>query len=182
MARMLIVYGTSEGQAAKIAEQIAATVRRAGHDVDVRHVRDVRDAALDGYDAVVVGGSLHMGRYQPGVRDFIARHKALLESRPSAFFSVSLAAASRDPNERTAALRIAREFVAKAGWSPRLVASFAGALKYTQYGFFTRLMMKRIARKEGGSTDTSRDVEYTDWDEVGRFAEQLSHAMTADGG
>jgi menaquinone-dependent protoporphyrinogen oxidase len=52
---------------------------------------------------------------------------------------------------------------------------FGGALCYRQYGFLKRLMMKRIVRDKPGnlSTDTSRDHEYTDWDEVKRFAEDF---------
>jgi menaquinone-dependent protoporphyrinogen oxidase len=34
--------------------------------------------------------------------------------------------------------------------------------------------MKRIARKEGGPTDTSRDYEYTDWEAVDRFADAFA--------
>jgi len=30
--------------------------------------------------------------------------------------------------------------------------------------------MKRIVRKAGGDIDTSRDYEYTDWDDLRRFA------------
>jgi menaquinone-dependent protoporphyrinogen oxidase len=30
--------------------------------------------------------------------------------------------------------------------------------------------MRRIARKEGGGTDVSRDFEYTDWPAVRQFA------------
>jgi menaquinone-dependent protoporphyrinogen oxidase len=33
--------------------------------------------------------------------------------------------------------------------------------------------MKQISKKEGGSTDTSRDHEYTDWKSVERFAENF---------
>jgi menaquinone-dependent protoporphyrinogen IX oxidase len=33
------------------------------------------------------------------------------------------------------------------------------------------MVMKAIARREGGSTDTSHNTEYTDWTEVDRFAE-----------
>jgi menaquinone-dependent protoporphyrinogen oxidase len=33
------------------------------------------------------------------------------------------------------------------------------------------MVMKSIARHEGGSTDTSHDTEYTDWTEVDSFAE-----------
>ncbi|MDZ7685538.1 MAG: hypothetical protein U5O39_11475 [Gammaproteobacteria bacterium] len=33
--------------------------------------------------------------------------------------------------------------------------------------------MKRIAKQAGGDTDTSRDYEYTGWEQVERFAERL---------
>jgi menaquinone-dependent protoporphyrinogen oxidase len=34
--------------------------------------------------------------------------------------------------------------------------------------------MKRIAKKSGGDTDTSRDYEYTDWAALDRFLEQFA--------
>jgi menaquinone-dependent protoporphyrinogen oxidase len=34
--------------------------------------------------------------------------------------------------------------------------------------------MRRISRKEGGDTDTSRDYEYTDWAAVDRFAAEFA--------
>jgi menaquinone-dependent protoporphyrinogen oxidase len=171
MAKVLIVYGTTEGQTAKIAQHIGDFVARLGHDATVRHAPDVVEDDLGIYDALVVGGSLHEGRYQRSVRDCIERHKELLASRPSAFFSVSLAAASLDPKEQAEPLRIAKEFVARVGWSPARIGSFAGALKYTQYSWLKRTLMKHISAKEGGDTDTSRDFEYTDWEEVDRFTE-----------
>jgi menaquinone-dependent protoporphyrinogen oxidase len=45
----------------------------------------------------------------------------------------------------------------------------AGALKYTEYDFFRRWMLKRIAKKEGGPVDTSLDHEFTDWDALDAF-------------
>ena len=173
MAKLLVVYGTTEGQTAKIAQHIADAAGRSGHDATVKHAPEIVDGDLGGYDAVIIGGSLHEGRYQRAVRDFVARHRQLLNSRPSAFFSVSLAAASRDPEERAAPLRIAKEFAAAAGWKPQQIASFAGALKYTQYSWLKRMVMKYISEKEGGDTDTSRDFEYTNWDEVARFVEEF---------
>jgi hypothetical protein len=55
-----------------------------------------------------------------------------------------------------------------------VTASFAGALEYTQYNRLERALMKRIAKKEGGFTDTSNDHEYTDWAQVTNFAERFS--------
>ena len=60
-----------------------------------------------------------------------------------------------------------------------MTATFAGAIKYTQYGFITRWIMRRIAKKEGGDTDTSRDHEYTDWVQVTRFAEKFLKKVDA---
>ncbi len=177
MSRVLIVYGTTEGQTAKIAQHIGDAIARLGHDVIVRHAPEADDAEVAGHDAVVVGGSLHEGRYQRAVRDFVERHGARLASVPSAFFCVSLAAASRDADERAEPVRVARELAARGGWTPATIASFAGALKYTQYSWLKRMLMKHIAAKEGGETDTSRDFEYTDWDEVTRFAETFASAL-----
>lgn len=48
----------------------------------------------------------------------------------------------------------------------------SGALRYSQYGFIKRHMMKRISRDMGNpDTDTSRDYEYTDWNDVRHFDE-----------
>ena len=49
----------------------------------------------------------------------------------------------------------------------------AGALPYTRYNWFIRLVMKRIAAKAGGDTDTTRDYEYTDWEDLRSFTEQF---------
>jgi menaquinone-dependent protoporphyrinogen oxidase len=172
MANVLIVYGTTEGQTAKVAQHIGDVGRRLGHDVDVLHAPEVtEDAVANRYDAVIVGASVHEGRYQRAVRNFVERNKELLASRPSAFFSVSLAAASRNPAERAHVERIAADFETRTNWRPSHTVSFAGALRYTQYSWLKRMLMKQISGKEGGDTDTSRDFEYTDWDEVTRFAE-----------
>jgi menaquinone-dependent protoporphyrinogen oxidase len=174
--KVLIVYGTTEGQTAKIAQHIGDALRRVGHEAIVRHAAEITGETID-FDGVIVGGSLHEGRYQRAVLDFIERNSSALRSRPSAFFSVSLAAASGNPDEREAPLRIAREATARAGWSPGRVMSFAGALKYTQYSWLKRMLMKHIADKEGGATDTSRDFEYTNWQDVERFVTEFAEDL-----
>jgi menaquinone-dependent protoporphyrinogen oxidase len=49
------------------------------------------------------------------------------------------------------------------------VLPVAGALVYSKYSFFTKLIMKTISRRAGGPTDTSRDYEFTDWVALDRF-------------
>ncbi|MDQ2696167.1 MAG: menaquinone-dependent protoporphyrinogen IX dehydrogenase [Pseudomonadota bacterium] len=171
MAKLLIVYATTEGQTAKIARRIAETAGARGHAVETRSARDLpRRFSLETFDAVIVGASLHYGKYQKDIQNFVGRHLDALKGRPSAFFSVSGAAAGKE-NGRQAAEDLARKFLRGAGWQPDQMASFAGAIVYTQYGFFKRLLMKRVVGSAGGPTDTSRDHEFTDWEAVARFAE-----------
>jgi len=52
MSRILIPYGTTEGQTAKIAEVIADVIRSHGGEVETIDIRDVRNLIADGYDPV----------------------------------------------------------------------------------------------------------------------------------
>jgi menaquinone-dependent protoporphyrinogen oxidase len=171
MARILIVYGTTEGQTRKIAQRIAAVAQARGHEA-----RTVDSATLSGplsggeHDAILVGASLHRGRYQSALEGFVRTNLALLNSLPSAFFGVSLVAASRDPEHRKEADRLIERFLAETGWRPARTASLAGALPYSRYGVLKRLLMRLIVWREGGDTDSSRDYDYTDWGAVDGFA------------
>lgn len=178
MATVLLLYGTSEGQTEKVAHHLAGVLTGRGHTVELvhgEHLPDELDPAA--YDAVVVGDSIHMGRHHGYVREFVERNRAALNDGVSAFYQLSLSAASDDPESVAGAEAIAEGFLDETGWTPDHVASFAGALVYSQYGLVKRFMLRRIARKEGGDTDTSRDYEYTDWEEVTAFAERIDDAL-----
>jgi menaquinone-dependent protoporphyrinogen oxidase len=177
VARICIPYATSEGQTARIAAHVADVVRAHGHEADAVDVRGSGAGAPDGYDGVVVGSSIHLGHHDKHVRDYVRKHREILERVPSAFFSVSLAAHG---DEREAE-RYVDDFEQQTGWRPARVAMFSGALLYTQYGFIKRRLMKRIVGdKPGGlGTDVSRDYVYTEWDAVTRFTEDFLAGLPA---
>jgi menaquinone-dependent protoporphyrinogen oxidase len=176
MTKILIAYGTSEGQTARIADHLAKVIRGRGLDAESLNLSRSSDVSLDAYDAVIIGGSIHMGKHQEEVADFVRQNRADLESLPSAFFSVSLAANGDAANAEA----YVENFVQLTGWRPAKVGLFSGALLYRQYGFLKRSMMKRIVRdKPGMSTDTSRDHLYTDWDQVTRFGEDFVERLVS---
>ncbi|MCI0506296.1 MAG: protoporphyrinogen oxidase [Gammaproteobacteria bacterium] len=176
---ILMVYGTKEGQTATIIERMAQIVRNQGHQVTACSVKEIPAAfATDTFDAAMVGGSIHMGAYPPQLRTFVTRHRDWLNTAPSGFFTVCMAIQSKNAAERDAAKAYGSRFVEVAQWHPQLIETFAGAVKYTQYNFITRYIMKRITKREGGSTDTARDHEYTDWDAVARFTRQFLETIT----
>ena len=178
MAKIMIGYGTTEGQTARIADHIAEIIRSRGVEAQALDLKQSKDVGLDGYDAVIIGGSIHMGKHEEHVVDFVQKNLIKLERLPSAFFSVSLAAYGDMENAHA----YVENFEQQTGWRPTQVGLFSGALLYRQYGFLKRLMMKKIVSdKPGGlSTDTSRDHVYTDWDEVKRFAEAFLERLVPE--
>src|SRR5918994_287035 len=131
MMSVLIPYGTTEGLTARISEYVAEVIRGHGHEAVAVDLKGSGAPNPDGYDAVIVGASIHMGEHEGYVRDFVRENRNALKRIPSAFFSVSLAA--HDDMEE--AEGYIEEFVQETGWRPVMVGHFGGALLYTQYGF-----------------------------------------------
>jgi menaquinone-dependent protoporphyrinogen oxidase len=137
----------------------------------------------DAYDAVLVGASLHMARYQRYMRDVVRRHRADLERLPSAVFSVSLWEALPTPATRAQLERAQRRFFDETGWPPRMVASSGGALACRRHGFRLRNWMQAVTwifgRGLGQPIDASRNSAYTDWDAVTRIADRFAAHFVA---
>ena len=71
---------------------------------------------------------------------------------------------------------ILSRFLAEAGWQPAITKPVAGALLHPLL-WFIRRVMKRIAAKAGGNTDTTRDYEYLDWQDLRRFTEEFGRLV-----
>jgi menaquinone-dependent protoporphyrinogen oxidase len=170
MPRVLVLYATTEGQTARIAERVAATLRSRGH-VAESHSADAVPAGLDwsAFDGIVIGAAIHYGHHPAYLRTVVRRHRGALAARPCAFFSVSLSGGGPGAKPE-AAKRYLEKFLRQTGWHPEQTASFAGALQFSKYGAFKRMLMLLFVGLAGGDTDTTRDYEYTDWDSVERFA------------
>jgi menaquinone-dependent protoporphyrinogen oxidase len=182
MQPILVAYATTEGHTRKVAEFIAERLRIRGHRVDLVDVATAN--ALDvtaAYQAALLGGSVHQHKHQSALLHFVKSNRDWLSALPVALFSVSLAASMEGIDDRLEARRMADEFVEESGLKPRLTRCVAGALKYTQYDYFKKLIMRMIARQQGHSVDTSQDHEYTDWDDVEAFVDEFLEAARLPG-
>lgn len=177
--RILVVYATTHGHTGKVAARVAAVLRRGGADVhltDVGHAGDLRPADFDG---VVAAASIHRGRHQPEMAAWLSRHHTSLAERPAALLSVSLSAADEHEEGRADARECIDTLLDETGWSPDVALPIAGALEYREYDLPTRVLMRLIARRHHQPTDVSRDVDYTDWEAVERFAEAFGRRVAA---
>ena len=176
MANIYIPYGTVEGQTAQIAQFIAELIRAHGHQAETADLKHSGDTLPAGCGGVIVAASVHRGKHEGHVTDFVKKNRAELERLQSALVSVSLAAHG---DEEHAEGYVAK-FEDETGWRPAHVGLFAGALLYTHYGFIKKHVMKKIASDKGSlDTDTSRDYVYTEWDGVQRFTEDFLARLAA---
>lgn len=172
MTRILVIYASHYGQTQKIATRLAEHLRQHGLAVELADARASTPPPPDRYDVVVIGSRVETGHHAREIHAYVNAHAARLRAMPTAFFSVSMAAARPDAGEDPDGYMHA--MFDDLGWHPRLYAAFAGGLPYRKYGFFTRLVMRQISKSAGHTTDTSRNHELTDWAAVQRFADEVA--------
>jgi len=86
MTRILVAYGTKKGSTREVAQAIAARLGELDFETDLEPAGDVRD--LDGYDGVVLGGALYMGRWHADARRMLKEHRKTLSNLPFAVFAM----------------------------------------------------------------------------------------------
>jgi menaquinone-dependent protoporphyrinogen oxidase len=172
MARILLLYSSTDGHTLKICGRLRHVIERQGHVVTLVSVDDAAQVNLAAFDAIVIGASIRYGRHSKTVMDFIQRHAPLLDSKPNAFFSVNIVARKPDKNQPDTNPYL-RKFLRQIAWRPRALAVFAGKLDYPRYRFFDRWMIRLIMLMTKGPTDPTAVIEFTDWQQVEAFGQRI---------
>ena len=176
--RILVVYASTEGHVRDLCRFVARCLTADGHNVTVCDAASVaahfhpRD-----YDASLLAASLHVGRYQTALVRFARAHHQVLNAMPSAFLSISLAAAATDAKDRQGLEKCVNRFKRKTMWMPKAVHHTVGAFRYSRYGPVKRLIMKMIARRHGQPTDSSRDYDLTDYADLETFVRNFARGL-----
>jgi menaquinone-dependent protoporphyrinogen oxidase len=87
-AKILVTYASRSGTTASVAEAISKTLTEAGLDVDVLAMKDVSE--LPAYRAVVVGSAIRASKWLPEAQEFVKTHRAALNQKPLAMFTVCI--------------------------------------------------------------------------------------------
>lgn len=171
MRKLLIVYGTTEGQTQKIAEYLAQESRALNYTCELHNAAALPDNIdLSQFTKIIVAASVHMERHQAAVTQFVQKYLPALENIQTAFLSVSLSAAG-EAEEEFDAWAYTRDFLSEVDWRPVQVQIVAGALRFSEHDFFKRWAMRRLAKAK--RADRENDWEYTDWAELYRFLKEF---------
>jgi menaquinone-dependent protoporphyrinogen oxidase len=177
---ILIAYASIEGHTATIASRIGEQVEAAGHQAILADLSQPGFGLPGRIDGAILCAPIHVGKYPQTMMKFLQDWKSEISAVPNALVTVSLAIASQHEAEREEAMAYPGQLKAAAGFTPQMQHHAAGALKYIEYDFFKRWMLRRIAEKEGGPTDTWRDHVLTDWAALEGFVRTfLAHAGKA---
>ena len=172
MAKLLIIYSTTDGHTRSICERLQG-IAAADNDVTLVAMAEQPGIDISPFDKIVIGASIRYGKHQQEVFDFIARNQAALESIPNAFFSVNVVA--RKPGKNTPETNpYLQKFLKKIAWKPQNLAVFAGKIDYPRYDFLDRTMIRFIMWMTKGPTDPTLTVEFTDWNSVDEFGHRVS--------
>ncbi|EMH4165233.1 menaquinone-dependent protoporphyrinogen IX dehydrogenase [Pluralibacter gergoviae] len=174
--KVLILFSTRDGQTREIAAAMASELKELGLDADAVNLHRAEEIRWQNYDGVVIGASIRYGHFHPAVDRFIKKHLQALKQLPGAFYSVNLVA--RKPEKCTPQTNnYTRKFLLSSPWQPDLSAVFAGALRYPHYRWHDRIMIRLIMKMTGGETDITKEVVYTDWQQVTKFAHEIAQLV-----
>ena len=169
MEKSLLIYSTVDGQTEAICKRMASCAKNT--NVDVMSISNVRN--LDDYKTIIIGASIRYGKYRNEVYNFINENFLVLESKKNAFFSVNVVARKPEKNSPDTNPYVIK-FLEKINWKPKNIEVFAGKIDYPKYKFIDKYSIKFIMWVTKGPTDTSQSYEFTDWNKVEAFAENLN--------
>jgi menaquinone-dependent protoporphyrinogen oxidase len=148
---ILVTYASKHGSTLEVAKSVAAHLTDSGLDTDLRPAVDVHD--VEGYDGVVLGTALYMGRVHRDARSLLRR---IPPTKPFAVFAMGpLTLKEHD----VAGARKQLDAALKKAPAPFAVAIFGGVLHQDEQRFPFNHMPETDAR---------------DWEAIGLWAKEVA--------
>ena len=171
MKNTLIVYSSIDGHTKKISTKIAEYLSES-NNVDLASLLEAKTLSLKNYQQIIIGASIRYGNYRKDLFEFIEKNLDDLNEKENAFFSVNVVARKSEKNTAESNPYV-NKFLKTTKWKPKNLDVFAGVVDYPVYNFFDKFMIKLIMLITSGPTDTKARFEFTDWERVKGFAEEL---------
>ena len=146
---VLVCYASRYGSTREIAECISEELRALGIHVDC--IPAGRDADPEGYDGVVIGSPLYMGKWLVDARELVSRERVALGQVPVAVFSVGYSFRNRSEQalrSGDAALSDVRLFI-----NPRESAFFPGKVSPSVVSLSDQAILTLAGVAEGDFRD-----------------------------
>jgi len=162
MKKLLVAYASKSGSTVDVAKAVGDVLKDNGFEVDILPAKKVKN--LDGYDGIVLGTAVRMGKPVGEATRFIKKHGRKIGSKPMALFSVGLAMKEDTPKSRQDAEGFLSPITDVV--KPVSLALFGGKLDYSTISPMFRFAFSRM------SGDIS-EGDWRNWDDIRSWAESL---------
>ena len=171
--KSLIIYSSTDGQTKKICSFIIKYLKNKIF-FDLVTIDEAFSLNLKNYEKIIIGASIRYGRYNSKLFKLVNKNLNILENKDCSFFSVNVVA--RKPEKNTPETNpYIEKFLLNSKWKPKKISVFAGKVDYPNYNFLNKIIIRFIMYITKGPTDTSQSYEFTDWDKVRKFAEEIKN-------
>ena len=167
--QVLVAYATTHGATAEIAEKIGQVLRDAGLATEVLPASRAADAGA--YKAVVLGSSVHIGRWRKEAATFLKANQGALAHLPVWLFS-SGPTGEADIEELTKGWRFPKALQPVADHiQPRQIVVFRGAVDVAKLNAVEKWMIKKVDAPLG---------DFREWDVISSWAAAVAEALNKE--
>jgi menaquinone-dependent protoporphyrinogen oxidase len=184
--KTLIVYGTRYGATASTSEEIAKVLRGEGFDTQVFNAKKEKIKNISGYDLIILGTGLQMGRWTGEAEDFLKKFKAELDAKKFAIFVSTMKSVPEREGDAKALAETRKwdldDKVAKWQLHPISVGFFGGVIDFNKMNFIARKAFGSIRKKldAAGFKESEPGVyELRNWEEIRGWAKELAQKAQA---
>jgi menaquinone-dependent protoporphyrinogen oxidase len=172
--RVLVAYGTRYGATRGIAERIGEVVKGEGHEVEVVKLDKGSRQGVSGFDLVIVGSGIRMGKWTDGALSFLKNNEEELSVKKVALFVSCGDARESDKREEGMENYLVKVAAEYPGIDPVGLGFFGGVFDMSKYGFGLKFIMKAMTKdlKEQG-IDLSAPYDFRDWEEIEEWTRDL---------
>jgi menaquinone-dependent protoporphyrinogen oxidase len=161
--RVLVTAASRHGATHEVGEAIARGLTDRGVEADFRPAE--RLESLDGYDAVVAGSGVYVGRWLEPARDLVETHAAALAARPVWLFSSGPLGPPEALKPEGDPVDVDHLMAASQALGHRV---FAGRLDRRLLGFGEKALVVAVRAPEG---------DFRDWEAIDGFAGEIAERL-----
>ena len=179
--KVLIVYGTRYGATEGTSQEIAKVLREEGLEVKVVNGKKEKVKDITGYDLIVVGGGMQMGKWTAEPENFLKQFQNELSNKKVAIFVSSAAQALLEYEKKMEEIEKNKQYLAekaaKYGIKPVSMVVLGGVWDYNKMNFLFRRTLTSFKPRieEAGFKEISQGLYDTrDWNVIRNWAKELA--------
>tara|TARA_B100000941_G_scaffold38316_1_gene22741 strand:+ start:257 stop:784 length:528 start_codon:yes stop_codon:yes gene_type:complete len=167
-----IIYSSIDGQTKKICEVIKENLTK-NSEHELISIENSSKLNIENYDCIIIGASIRYGKHNSKVLSFVKKNINLIKKQKTVFFSVNVVARKKGKDTPDTNPYV-QKFIKKTKWRPNKIGVFAGKVDYPKYNFFNKNIIRFIMYLTKGPTDISQTYEFTNWESVRNFAQEIN--------